>query len=189
MKLIDVLKLEEDKQHEYFIYFDIVKPKDIFKYRLKKYTYKNIEKFSFKDADYIRRLMNDSDFKSTLEVFSMCYNIPTDKIYKIKFSYFISCLKNIYLNIERISKDEEKLSFLTPRKVEMALKQSKSEVMNQFGIYNQIDSLTKGDITKFEEVENMEYGRVKFLLTFEAVKNDFNRRFQENYNKINKHIK
>lgn len=189
MRLIDVLLLEESKQIEYFKYLDIVKPIYEFKFRFKKYKYKKIVKFSFKDVDYIRRLLSDSDFDSIIKAFSLIFGIKENKIHKIKFSYFISGLRAIRLEIEHINKEEEKLNFFTSQKVKMALKQSNSEVMNQFSIYNQIEGLAKGDKTKWEYFENLEYEIIKFMLTFDAVGNDFNNRFQENYNRINKHIK
>jgi hypothetical protein len=189
MKLKDILQLEDNKQLEYFKYLDIVKPKTSFRYRYKNYKAKRLVKFSFLDVDYIKRLFNDGEFDSILIVFSMVHNIKKESIYNIKFTSFISCLRSIKLELEDLIKQEEKLSFFTTKKVQMALKQSKSEVMNQFGIYNQIDSLSKGDKTKWNHFANMEYSRIKFMLTFDAVGNDFNNRFQENYNKLNKIIK
>lgn len=184
MRLIQVLKMPLSKQEEYFWHTTIAKPKESFKMYLKGYKCKPIVNFTFKEVDYIKRLFFKSDVNSILEILSMQYGCKVKTLLLLKIEVFIGLLKNLQDEIEHIVKEDEKLDHFSDEKVKMALKMSKADIMDQFGIYNAIDSLASNDKSKWKYFENMPYYRVKFMLTFNTVSNSVNKKFEKNYNDL-----
>ena len=66
------------------------------------------------------------------------------------------------------------------------MKMSKSEVMNQFGLYNIIETLSKGEKQNWDYFLNLKYSEIKLMVAFNAISGDLNKRFQKNYEQLNK---
>lgn len=183
MKLKNVLRLELKEQEEYFWYIGVSKPKSSFGW-FNRHKAKELQEHSYIDVDYIKRLFFKSDIVSIIEIISILFKISEKKVLNLNIGVFVGVVKHIQNEIESILNEEEKLDAFNDPKIQMALKMSKAEIMNQFGIYNPIDSLAKGDKTKWEYFKNLTYREVRFMLTFDTVSNSVNTKFQKNYNDI-----
>lgn len=179
-----VLKQPAEVQNQYFWYTSITKPNNAFKRFFKSYNSKPIVNFTFKEVDYIKRLFFEGDLVSIFEVLRMQYNCKDYTLLRLDIKVFLSLIRNLQKEVESILKEDEKLDTFSDDKVKMALKMSKADMMDQFGIYNAIDSLAQNDKSKWDMFENMPYYRVKFMLTFNTVGNSVNKKFQKNYNDL-----
>tara|TARA_R110002124_G_scaffold73015_4_gene195981 strand:+ start:1469 stop:2035 length:567 start_codon:yes stop_codon:yes gene_type:complete len=186
MKLKQVLRLSAEKQQDVFWNIKVIKPLDSFKYRFKRYKYIPLGDHSYKDADYIKRLFFEDDMESLIKGLQECFKIPLKSLMNTNIVTVLKCLKTIKNDIEKDLEDQNKLAFFSDKKVDMAMKMSKSEVMNQFGLYNIIETLSKGEKQNWDYFLNLKYSEIKLMVAFNAMSGDLNKRFQKNYEQLNK---
>jgi len=186
MKLKEVLKLNTKDQQDVFWNIKVVKSLDSFRYRFKRYNYIPLGDHSYKEADYIKRLFFEDDMESLIKGVQECFKLPLNSLMNTNIVTVLKCLKTIKNDIERDIADQNKLSFFSDKKVDMAMKMSKSEVMNQFGLYNVIETLSKGEKRNWDYFLNLKYSDIKIMVAFNAMSGDLNKRFQKNYEQLNK---
>jgi len=58
-------------------------------------------------------------------------------------------------------------------------KQAKSEKLNQFGLFNVVDSLANGNVLKWEEILKLENSTVLFKMAMVAQKAQYEHRYNE----------
>lgn len=179
--------IQEDVEHqsEVFSYLDLIKPKNSFR-MFKMFSLGYVSDLSYEDVDYVKRLFLESTISSMLEAISIAFKINKKLILLLRLKTFMSLIKFVSDELIRLNNEESKLEVFTDEKIKMALEMSKSDVMNQFGIYNSIDTLAKGDVTKWDEIAKMPYSIVQFKLSKNIVSDSLQKAFQENYNKLNK---
>lgn len=186
MKLKQVLKLSAEEQQDIFWNIKVIKPLDSFKYRFKHYKYIPLGEHSYRDADYIKRLFFEDNMQSLIEGIQECFKIPLKALMNTNIVIVLKCLKTIKNDIDKDLEEQNKLAFFSDKKVDMAMKMSKSEVMNQFGLYNVIETLSKGDKHHWNYFLNLKYSEIKLMTAFNAMSGDLNKRFQKNYEQLNK---
>jgi hypothetical protein len=186
MKLKNVIKLNEDEQHELFWNVNVVNPVSVLRIGFRRYKHVPLNDHNYRDADYIKRLFFEDDLESLLLGVTECFNIPLSKIMTMRFVMLLRCIKTIKNDIENDTIEQNKLNFFSDKQTQMAMKMSKSEVMNQFGIYNVIETLSGGDKKKWNYFENLKYSNIKLMIAFNTMSNDLNKRFQKNYEQLNK---
>ena len=186
MKLKDVIKLPAEEQADLFWNINVVKPIYIIRVGLKRYKYTELGEHCYRDADYIKRLFFEDNLESLLLGLTECFKIPRSKLMTMRFVLLLRCVKAIKNDIESDIEEQNKLAFFSDEKTKMAMKMSKSEVMNQFGIYNVIETLSEGKKDKWNYFLNLKYREVKLMVAFNAISGDLNKRFQKNYEQLNK---
>lgn len=186
MKLKNVLKLDTKEQQDIFWNINVVKPIYIFRYKFKGYKYIPLGEHCYRDADYIKRLFFEDNLESLLEGLTECFKVPLKVLMNTNVITILKCLKTIKNDIENDLAEQEKLNFFSDKKISMAMKMSKSEVMSQFGIYNVIETLSGGDKNKWSYFENLKYSKIKLMIAFNTLSGDLNKRFQKNYEQLNK---
>tara|TARA_R110000850_G_scaffold126022_2_gene244856 strand:- start:473 stop:1039 length:567 start_codon:yes stop_codon:yes gene_type:complete len=186
MKLKDVIKLPAEDQADLFWNINVVKPIFNFRMGFNRYSFKELGEHNYRDADYIKRLFFEDNLESLLLGVTECFNIPRNKLMTMRFVLLLRCVKAIKNDIESDIEEQNKLAFFSDEKIKMAMKMSKSEVMNQFGIYNVIQTLSGGKKHKWKYFLNLKYSEVKLMIAFDAIGGDLNKRFQKNYEQLNK---
>lgn len=184
MRLYKLLKLSEEEQIKAFEYLTLVKPKD--KFILKG---KDVFQFSLKDFDYLRRLMSSGDFVDICVSLKMVFRIPSFVIPFMRVNTFFALVNHIIHKLELSRERESKLDSFVDANKQIAMEMSGAKRLNQFGIYNLVDSLAKGDKSKWEYYENLPYEKIYFFTTFVTLQSSVNSLFEKNYSDLIKKIK
>lgn len=184
MRLYKLLKLSEKEQIKAFEYLPLVKPKD--KFILKG---KDVFQFSLKDFDYLRRLMSSGDFSDICVALKMVFGIPTFIIPFMRVNTLFGLINHIVRKLELSRERESKLDSFIDANKQIAMEMSGAKRLNQFGIYNLVDSLAKGDKSKWEYYENLPYEKIYFFTTFVTLQASVNSLFEKNYSDLIKKIK
>ncbi len=188
MRLYKFIKQEHDYQNEVFSYLELVKPKNKFRF-IKSYYCESLVNLSYEDVDYVKRLILDANLQGMIQAISVTFGISTRLILMLRMKTFISLVRFIALELEKIHSEEEKLQVFHDEKVLMALEMSGASMMNQFSIYNVIDSLSKNDLEQSERLKKLPYHLINFKATKNIVSDSVNKSFQENYQKLTQAIK
>lgn len=189
MKLKKVLKLNANELEEQFWLINVVSSIYDFKLGFDSYKYKELGEQKYIDADYIKRLFFEGKIENYNTIINLMYGVKVVDVLNLDFRIFIRCLKTVKDEIERDLKEQNKLSFFTDEKTQMALKMSNAESMNQFGLYNSIDGLANGDKSKWDYFKNLKYKEIRLMLSFNALSGNVRKKFEKNYTELNKTIK
>lgn len=184
MLLFRLLKQPIEVQRKAYDYLRLVKPRDKFIFKQK-----DVFQLKFIDFDYLRRLMSNGDFSDICQAVNLVYKIPVFLIPFLRVNTFFGLVNHIIQKLELASERESKLDHFSDSNKEIAMKMSGVSRLNQFGIYNLIDSLSKGDKTKHEYFENLTYEKIYFLITFTTIQGTVNGLFEKNYTDILKTTK
>jgi hypothetical protein len=184
MRLYKLIKLPKEQQIEAFELLPLVKPKDRFILKGK-----DMFQMRFKDFDYIRRLMSSGEFVDICNALKIVYRIPLFLVPLLRVNTFFSLVNSIIKKLEYARERESKLDLFVDENKRIAMEMSGAKRLNQFGIYNLIDSLAAGDKSKWEYYENLTYEKIYFFSTFVTVQGSVNKLFEKNYSDIMKTIK
>jgi len=184
MRLYKLLKLSEQQQIEAFELLTLVKPKDRFVLKGK-----DLFQFKLKDFDYLRRLMASGDFIDIAEALKMVFRIPKLFIPFMRVNTLFGLINHIIQKLELSKEREEKLEVFVDENKRIAMEMSGAKRLNQFGIYNLVDSLAKGDKSKWGYYEDLTYEKIYFLTTFVTLQGSVNSLFEKNYSDLIQKIK
>ncbi len=184
MRLYKLLKLTKEQQIEAFDYLTLVKPKQRFVLKGK-----DIFGLKFKDFDYLRRLMSSGEFADICEALKIVFRIPMFVIPFLRVNTFFALVNHIIQKLELSRERESKLDSFVDENKRIAMQMSGANRLNQFGIYNLIDSLAAGDKSKWEYYENLPYQQIYFITTFVTLQGNVNSLFEKNYSDLIKKIK
>jgi hypothetical protein len=184
MRLYKLLKLSEKEQIEAFEYLTLVKPKD--KFILKG---KDVFQLKLKDFDYLRRLMSSGDFVDICISLKIVFRIPMFLIPFLRVNTLFGLINHIIQKLELSRERESKLDSFVDANKQIAMEMSGAKRLNQFGIYNLVDSLANGDKSKWEYYENLPYEKIYFFTTFVTLQGSVNSLFEKNYSDLINKIK
>jgi len=184
MRLYKLISLSQKEQIEAFDYLTLVKPKTKFVFKSK-----DIFQLKLKDFDYLRRLMSTGDFVDICKSLNIVFRIPMFLIPFLRVNTLFGLVNHIIQKLELSRERESKLDSFVDANKSIAMEMSGAKRLNQFGIYNLVDSLAKGDKSKWEYYENLPYEKIYFFTTFVTLQNSVNSLFEKNYSDLIKKIK
>ncbi len=184
MRLYKLISLPQNEQIEAFDYLTLVKQKDRFIFKSK-----DIFQLKLKDFDYLRRLMSTGDFVDICKSLKIVFRIPMFLIPFLRVNTLFGLVNHIVQKLELSRERESKLDSFVDANKSIAMEMSGAKRLNQFGIYNLVDSLSNGDKSKWEYYENLPYEKIYFFTTFVTLQNSVNSLFEKNYSDLIKKIK
>ncbi len=184
MRLYKLISLPQKEQIEAFDYLTLVKQKDRFIFKSK-----DIFQLKLKDFDYLRRLMSTGDFVDICKSLKIVFRIPMFLIPFLRVNTLFGLVNHIVQKLELSRERESKLDSFVDANKSIAMEMSGAKRLNQFGIYNLVDSLSNGDKSKWEYYENLPYEKIYFFTTFTTLQNNVNSLFEKNYSDLIKKIK
>ena len=184
MRLYKLISLSQKEQIEAFDYLTLVKSKDRFIFKSK-----DIFQLKLKDFDYLRRLMSTGDFVDICKSLKIVFRIPMFLIPFLRVNTLFGLVNHIVQKLELSRERESKLDSFVDANKSIAMEMSGAKRLNQFGIYNLVDSLSNGDKSKWEYYENLPYEKIYFFTTFVTLQNSVNSLFEKNYSDLIKKIK
>ena len=98
-------------------------------------------------------------------------------------------VNHIVQKLEISRERESKLDSFVDANKQIAMEMSGAKRLNQFGIYNLVDSLAKGDKSKWDYYENLPYEKIYFFTTFVTLQSSVNSLFEKNYSDLINKIK
>jgi len=153
-KLKEFYKQSTELQEEYI---------NLLRFSLPIPTAKVLWDLSLKDVDFIKSSFGSGDDSDMFEIISRVQGVPVEDVLNIKIVEFFGLIADVKKQIEEIHKVE--LTALTPSGANFKWEAvNGSEKMSQFGIYNTLEQLSGGDITKYAEIMEMEYSEVFTVL-------------------------
>ena len=140
-------------------------------------TKNEIFKMKLRDVDFIKSSLGSGDDAVLFDIIALVQGIKLVEVLKIRVVEFFGLLASITEQVERIITTESKV--LTP-----ANDNAKWELveggkkMAKFGIYNTLDSLSGGDITKYEQILDMPYDDIFTIMYMRTVRGDLDQEMQ-----------
>ena len=184
MRLYKLISLTKEQQSEAFEYLTLVKPKTRFVLKSK-----DIFQLKLKDFDYLRRLMSSGDFVDICKSLKIVFRIPMFIIPFLRVNTIFGLVNHIVQKLEISRERESKLDSFVDANKQIAMEMSGAKRLNQFGIYNLVDSLANGDKSKWDYYENLPYEKIYFFTTFVTLQSSVNSLFEKNYSDLINKIK
>lgn len=112
-----------------------------------------------KHVEFIKTHLYDGEIESMVKIISKVQKIPKEDVYEIKIVELYGLINNLKSQLERILRGEETaLRSKVPNMKWEAV--GGSEKLQKFGIYNTLDKLSGGDITKYKEIMEISYADI-----------------------------
>lgn len=167
--LYELYQLNKNKQEQYNTMLQYIRPvklqRDLFSMKLK-------------HVELAKHVFSKGSDEDLLKLISKVQKIDKKEVLKLTVIDFYGILNALKLQLERIIQAET--NSLTPafsnKKWEMV---EGSERMAKFGIYNTLDALSKGDITKYKEIMNMSYSEIFTILLMRKTQADIQHEMSE----------
>ncbi|WP_418513717.1 hypothetical protein [Corallibacter sp.] len=131
-----------------------------------------------KDVEFIKENLGSNSDDSILKIISLVQGIPEEEVLKIKITDFFGLINSVKEQIIRINKAEASslVSENTNFKWEAV---NGSERLQKFGIYNTLESLSGGDILKWNQIMELPYSDVFMKLLLDKTNNDLQFEMQQ----------
>lgn len=160
-KLIDYFNQPPEIHEEYSIVLRYLNPRK---------TKRQIIRMKLKHVNFIRDAMTLESGKDLIKVVSIVQEMPEKKVLDLGIIEFFGLMASIRQQLSIIAAAEEKL---TPSYTDAKWQAvNGSERMAKFGIYNTLESLSGGDVLKYEGCMNMEYAEVFTILLMRKTQAD-----------------
>jgi len=161
-KLKDFLHQSNELREEYTNLLRYSKPKE---------TKNELYKMKLRDVDFIKTTFSNGTDENIIKIVSLVQGISEKAVLNMKITEFFSLVICIGEQIERIIRNEQKV--LTSKNPNFKWEAVQgSEKMAKFGIYNTLENLSGGDITKYEYIMDMSYDEVFTILYMKRLKED-----------------
>lgn len=184
MKLYELLKLNPTEQAYYLAVFNAVKPKPFFYkrhfFRKKKHgVNQSITELTFGEVNQIKALITSDQPTDLIKAVELGFNIKN--ALKLKAVIFYQSLNFLIKEVENLIQIERKRYQLEPTDYDAKMEQAGVNELKRFADLPIIDNLAKENILNYEQIENLPYATIHYILWFRAVKENINIRF----NKLN----
>ena len=135
-----------------------------------------------KDVQQIICSKNGITYKDLFEAFTALTGKTENELQQMKMKDVINFRNYVIDEIKRVNLVE---SITLSHHTTVEEEQAGIENFNKLGIYMQFRSLTKGDVTKFEQVRNIKYNICLLELIAQKESADYNERLSEIYKRKN----
>lgn len=126
-------------------------------------TAKQLWSLRLRDVDFIKTSFGSGDDSDLIDIVARVQGIEAEDVYNLKIVEFFGLIADVKKQLKEIN--EVEAVALTPSGANFKWEAvNGSEKMSKFGIYNTLDSLALGDITKYETIMEMEYSEVFTVL-------------------------
>ncbi len=161
-KLKKFIKLDGETTLEYVRILNLINPNT---------TTNQLIHLSLRDVEFIKNHINSIDDKDLLEIISRVQGISNQDVLKMPIVKFFGIYNSIKEQLTRLMEAEENAlaSNNTDFKWEAV---DGSAKMQKFGIYNVLDTISDGDILKWESIMELEYSEVFLKLLMNKTKRD-----------------
>lgn len=194
-KLKDFLKITDVKLiNEYYFILELLRPvKTIPNPNYNKYKFwdkktpktleiKPVEDLSFADVTNLRLGFNGNDIDKVIECIELVTGLKKKQILSFTITTFYGIINGIVQQLIEISNKE--INELTDDYRDPIVESIKGyERMARFGTFNTIDSLAKGDILRWQEIEKLPYWLVFHKLMMDKENEQIARELREKENK------
>lgn len=124
-----------------------------------------------KDVEFIKQYLTSSDDGEIIKILSIVEDISESQVLHLTIVEVYGLINSIKEQIEIINKAE--LSSLSSDNTNIRWEAvNGSERLKKFGIYNTLDSLSKGDILKWNDIMELPYSEVFIKLQMDKTNND-----------------
>lgn len=150
---------------------------NILQYVNPKKTHQDIFYMKLKDVEFIKQNINSVEDKPLVEIISKVQNIKESQVMNISILDFFGLMNSIKEQLEVINQAE--LNSLTSDHTNMKWEQvNGTERLQRFGIYNILDSLSGGNILKWDAIMELQYADVFTKLLMDKTQNDLQHEMQ-----------
>jgi len=124
-----------------------------------------------KHVDFIKDNLMESDVGIIVKIISMVQKISTKEVYNMEIITLYGLLNSIRNQIDTIVQAE--LNSLCSNHANFKWESvNGSEKLHKFGIYNTLESVSNGDITKWKSIMNIPYSDIFTKMYMDRVKAD-----------------
>lgn len=132
-------------------------------------TSKEVRHLSFVEVQNLKTWLSTGKMEDVLKAVELAQGVSKEEILKIDIVTFFGILNSLKKQIESIVQAEE-------RGLSGGVTNVKWEAVNgparmqKYGMYNTLDNLSGGDITKWEQIKNLRYSEVFLKLMMDKDK-------------------
>lgn len=167
-KLKEFFKQDYELQQEYIQVLKLLKPVE---------TKLEVFHLKLKDVEFIKQNLTSDNDDDIIEIISKVQDIKLEDVYELGIVEIFGLIASVKEQLEQIIKAEQSslVSENTNIKWEAV---NGSERIAKFGIYNTLNTLSQGDILKWEAIMNLEYADVFMKLLLDKTNNDLQQEMQ-----------
>ena len=167
-KLKEFLKQDYQTQIEYYHILKNLEPIP---------TKNEIFYMSLKDVEEIKQLINSDDDADLIHIITKVQGVEESEVLDMKIVEVFGLINSIQEQIQRIYKAE--LSSLSSDNTNIKWEAvNGSERIQKFGIYNTLNTLSNGDILKWNAILELPYADVFMKLLLDKTNNDLQTEMQ-----------
>lgn len=163
-KLKEFIKQSDELKAEYI---------NLLRYSNPKETKNKLYNMKLRDVDFIKTTFGGGADENIIKIIGLVEEKDESDVMEMKITEFFPLMIGIRKQLETIIQNEEKA--LTSDHANFKWEAiGGSEKMAKFGIYNTLESLSGGDITKYEQIMDMEYAEIFTILYMRRLREDLN---------------
>ncbi len=126
-------------------------------------TEREVFHMKFKHVERIKDALTGEDNEELLKVIAKVQKCSIEDLMQYTIIDFFGVVNSVRKQVEKINDAEDRLNGQGAVNVKWQMVRG-SEQMAIFGVYNTLEYLASGDITKYKQIENMEYAEVFTVL-------------------------
>lgn len=132
-------------------------------------TKKEVRHLTFMEVQNLKTWLSTGKMEDVLKAVGLVQDVSKEELIKIDIVTFFGILNALKRQLESIVQAEERglSGGVTNVKWEAV---NGSERMQKYGMYNTLDNLSGGDITKWEQIKNLRYSEVFLKLMMDKDK-------------------
>jgi hypothetical protein len=184
MTLYDFIQLSEEQQKELLPALKVLKPLSNYTRRhwFKKHIHgvkNSIIELTFGDVNTIKREVMRGTTEGLMNAFELVYKCTKKDMMKMNVVRFYRCMRFITNEVDRVVKLEQHHWKVAPTEYDGRLQEAGVKELEMFGDLPMIDNLAGGDILRYNDIEELNYLEVHYILWYRAKQTNIQNRFQK----------
>ena len=168
-KLKDFLKQDSELIQEYIVALQYVKPVE---------TVKEVFHLKLKHVEHIKQNLFSNEDAELIKIVGRVQGLNIKQVFELKIVEFFGIVASVKVQVDKIAQAED--NTLSPSEINFKwLAVEGDEKMSKFGIYNTLESLSGGDILKYNKIMNLPYSEIFTTLLMKKTANELQKQMDK----------